>query len=74
MAIRVLKIRRVMISIGASDEQADEFVEAMDDLVTKEDLARALSEMEHRLLNRMLLAGIGLTGINIGAVALLTQL
>ena len=74
MAIRVLKIRRVMISIGASDEQADEFVEAMDDLVTKEDLIRSLSELEHRLMHRVIILGIALTGLNIAAMALLTQL
>ena len=70
MAMRVLKIRRVMIGIGATDEQADEFVEAMDDLATKDDL----DHQETRLVNRMLLIGMGLTALNIAAMALLTQL
>ena len=60
--MRVLKIRRVMIAVGATDEQADEFVEAMDDLVTKEDMHRALSELETRLINRMLMIQIGMGG------------
>lgn len=70
MAMRVLKIRRVMIGIGATDEQADEFVEAMDDLATKDDL----DHQETRLVNRMLLIGMALTALNIAAMALLTQL
>lgn len=74
MALRVLKIRRVMVSIGASDEQADEFVEAMDELVTKEDMHRAFAEQEARLVNRMLTIQIAIAAVIIGAVALLTQL
>lgn len=63
-------MRRALIGMGATDEQADEFVESMDDLLTKDYLAGEL----YTLQNQMLLAGIGLTGINIGAMALLTQL
>ena len=74
MAMRVLKIRRVMIAVGATDEQADEFVEAMDDVATKDDVDRSNRELEHRLMNRVYMLGFLLTGINIGAMALLTQL
>ena len=74
MAMRALKVRRTLISIGATDEQADEFAESMDEFVTKEDLNRALRELEHRLMNRVMLFGITVTGLNIGATALLTQL
>lgn len=70
MAMRVLKIRRVMISIGATDDQADEFVEALDDLVTKPDL----DHLENRIIRQVLVVGILLTGLNIAAMALLTQL
>ena len=70
MAMRVLRIRRVLIGMGATDEQADEFVEAMDDLATKEDLAH----LETRIVNRMLTIQIAISAVIIGAVALLTQL
>ena len=72
--MRVLKIRRVMIAVGATDEQADEFVEAMDDLATKEGMHRALSELETRIINRVLIIQIGIAAVIIGAMALLTQL
>ena len=74
MAMRALRLRRVLISIGASDDQADEFVNAIDELPSKPDLSRALAEMEQRLVNRMLPIGIGLSGLVIAAMALLTQL
>ena len=74
MAMRALQIRRTLISIGATDDQADEFAEAMDEFVTKDHLDRALREQDHRIMNRVMLFGMGLTSINIGATALLTQL
>ena len=78
MVLNPLRIRRSIVDIGATPQQADEFTEALQeglqDLVTKEDLARALSELEHRLMNRVMLFGIALTGLNVAAMALLTQL
>ncbi len=78
MALNPIRLRRSIVSIGANDEQADEFTEALQegftDLVTKEDLARAMTELEHRLMNRVVVFGIALTGLNIAAMALLTQL
>lgn len=78
MALNPLRIRRSIVDIGATDGQADEFTEALQEgfqgSVTKEDLARALSELEHRLMNRVMLLGIALTGLNVAAMALLTQL
>ena len=78
MALNPIRIRRSIAAIGATPEQADEFTEALQegfrDLVTRDDLARALSELEHRLMNRVMLFGIALTGLNIAAMALLTQL
>jgi hypothetical protein len=59
-----------MISIGATDDQADEFVEALDDLATKTDL----DHLENRIIRQILVIGILLTGLNIAAMALLTQL
>ena len=74
MAIRAVRIRRVVREIGTTDEQADEFVEAMDDYATKQDLLNALEAMEHRIVNRLLIALMATAALIIGAVALLTQL
>ena len=70
LAIRVLKIRRAVIAVGATDEQADEFAEAMDELPTKEVLDALLAKQ----LNRILLAQLGFAGVIVGAIASLTQL
>ena len=78
MALNPLRIRRSIISLGATDEQADEFTEALseglNDLVTKDDLRTELQAMEQRIVNRLLIAMIGTAAVIIGAVALLTQL
>jgi len=74
MALNPLRIRRSIVDIGANDAQADEFTEALaegfTDLATKKDL----EALEERIVNRLLLAMIGITAVIIGAVALLTQL
>jgi hypothetical protein len=74
MALNPLRIRRSIVDMGATSEQADEFTEALQegfaDLATKQDL----EALEHRIVNRLLLAMIGIAAIIIGAVALLTQL
>ena len=44
------------------------------DLATRDDLHRFGANLETRIVNRILLAMIALTGINIVAVALITQL
>lgn len=77
MALNPLRIRRSIIDIGATDDQAAEFTEGLQegfvDLVTKDDLLKALEALEHRIVNRLLLAMIGLSAvIIIGVVALLT--
>ena len=78
MALNPIRIRRSIVDIGGTSEQADEFMEALregfEDLVTKEDLRLELQAMEQRIVNRLLLAMIGIAAANIGAVALLTQL
>ena len=78
MALNPLRIRRSFISLGASDDQADEVTEALSEgfagLVTKDDLWVALDAMEQRIVNRLLIAMIGTAAAIIGAVALLTQI
>ena len=74
MALNPLRIRRSIVDIGANDAQADEFTEALaegfTDLATKKDL----KALEERIVNRLLIAMIGIAAVIIGAVALLTQL
>ena len=70
MVTKVLQLRRVLIGMGATDEQADEFVEATDDFFTKDYLGMQLA----KLYNRLLLAGMGLLGLNIAATALISSL
>lgn len=78
MALNPLRIRRSYISLGASDEQADEVTEALsegfNDLVTNDDLTSALGALEERIVNRLLIAMVATAAVVIGAVALLTQL
>lgn len=66
------------MDIGATSDQADGFTEALsegfDDLVTKNDLRLELQAMEQRIVNRLLIAMVGIAAVIIGAVALLTQL
>ena len=63
MALNPLRIRRSFLSLGATDEQADEVTEALSegfsDLVTKEDLRSQLEALEQRIVNRLLIAMIG---------------
>ena len=78
MALNPIRIRRSIVDLGATSEQADEFTEALkeghSDLVTKEDLRNELAALEQRIVNRLLIAMIGTAAVVIGAVALLTQL
>ncbi len=74
MALNPHRIRRSIVDIGANDVQADEFTDALSegftDLATKKDL----EALEERIVNRLLIAMIGIAAVVIGAVALLTQL
>lgn len=74
MSLNVLRIRRAVVEMGASDEQADEFADALGGLVTAADMHQFGRNLEARIVNRILLAMIALTGINIGAVALIVHL
>lgn len=74
MSLNVLRIRRAAVEMGANDEQADEFADALGGLVTADDMHQFGGNLEARIVNRILLAMIALTGINIGAVALIVHL
>jgi len=47
---------------------------SLGNLTTRDDLHRFGANLETRIVNRILLVMIALTGINIAAVALITQL
>ena len=75
MAFDTLSISKELRAAGFSDEQADVLATQMaarpDDLVTKQDLALAVSQLETRLLLKLgagLVAGFGLTLAAIGVV------
>ena len=70
MAMWAIRLRRLMVGMGASDDQADEYVELMDGFVTTDYLDAQLA----KLLNRILLAQIGVAGVIITAVALIVHL
>jgi len=74
MALNPIRLRRSIVDIGANDAQADELTEAVaegfTDLATKRDL----NALEERIVNRLLIAMIGIAAVVIEAVALLTQL
>ena len=70
MAMWAIRLRRLMVGMGASDDQADEYVELMDGFVTTDYLDAQLA----KLLNRILLAQIGIAGVIITAVALIVHL
>ena len=74
MALSILRIRRAAVNFGANSEQADDFAEAFSGFVTISDLERALREQEMRIVNRMLIAMFGFSGLIIAAVALLVKL
>ncbi len=74
MSLNLLRIRRTAVEMGATDAQADEFADSLSNLVTRDDLHRFGANLETRIVNRILIVMIALTGINIAAVALITQL
>ena len=69
--MRGVKLRRVLKGMGATDQQSDEFIDAMDDFATKDYLHQELKALESRLFNKMLLAMIALGGVIIGAITLI---
>ncbi len=69
--MRGVKLRRVLRGMGATDDQSDEFIEAMDDFATKDYLHQELQALESRLFNKIALAMIDVGGLIIGAVALI---
>ena len=67
----IIRIRRVIRSIGASPEAADEFADAMADYPGRRELQLMLDEMFARWFNRIMFGIIVIVGL---AVALIVAL
>ena len=57
----ILRIRKVLRSIGANDDQADEFADAMGGYPTKDEFELRLEAMFQRWFNRIVFAVIAIT-------------
>ncbi len=67
----VLRLRKVMRSIGANESQADEFADAMADYPGRREMQLMLDEMFARWFNRIMFGMIVIVGL---AVAIIVAL
>lgn len=67
----ILRLRRVLRSIGASSDQADEFADVMNEYPTKDDFQQRLDAMFAQQFNRMLIAMVTVVGLAVAIIALL---
>ncbi|MXY86273.1 MAG: hypothetical protein F4Y95_07235 [Chloroflexi bacterium] len=67
----ILRLRKVIRSIGASSEQADEFADAMADYPGRREWQLMLDEMFSRWFNRIMFGVIVIVGL---AVAIIVAL
>ena len=67
----ILRIRRVIHTLGATNDQADEFAEAMGDYPGRRELQLMLDEMFSRWFNRIVFAFIAVAGLAVGIISLI---
>ena len=67
----ILRIRKVIRSIGASPEQADEFADAMNEYPTKDDFQERLDAMFAQQLNRIMFGVIIVVSLAVAVIAAL---
>ncbi|MCY3569202.1 MAG: hypothetical protein OXH38_11275 [Chloroflexi bacterium] len=67
----ILRIRKVIRSIGASPEQADEFADAMNEYPTKDDFQERLDAMFAQQLNRIMFGVIVVVSLAVAVIAAL---
>lgn len=67
----ILRLRKVIRSLGGSDAQADEFVDAMDSYPTRREFDQRLEAMFARQTNQLIFAIIVIVGL---AVAIIVAL
>ncbi|MCY3921482.1 MAG: hypothetical protein OXN86_10985 [Chloroflexota bacterium] len=64
----ILRIRKVLRSIGASPEQADEFADAMNDYPGRRELQLMLDEVFARWFNRIVFSVIVIVGLAVAII------
>lgn len=67
----ILRLRKVIRSIGASDEQADEFADAMGQYPSQREFQIMMEEAHARLFNRLALLLLAALGVAVAIVAAL---
>lgn len=67
----ILRIRKVLRSVGASADQADEFADAMNGYPTNDDFQQRLDAMFAQQFNRMLVAMVTIVGLAVAIIAVL---
>ena len=65
----ILRIRRVIRTLGATNDQADEFADAMADYPGRRELQLMLDEMFSRWFNRIVFATIAIVGLGVAILA-----
>ncbi len=70
----ILRIRKVLRSIGASSEQADEFADAMDAYPTRREFEQRMEAMFQRWFNRIVFALIAVTALGLTVFGLISAM
>ena len=70
----ILRIRKVLRSMGATSEQADEFTDAMGGYPTRDEFELRLEAMFARQMVQIILAMITIVGLGVAILALLILL
>ena len=65
----ILRIRKAVLSMGASTEQADEYADAMADYPGRRELQLMLDEMFARWFNRIMFGMIVVAGLALAIAA-----
>lgn len=64
----ILRLRKVIRSLGGSDAQADEFVDAMDSYPTRREFDQRLEAMFARQTNQLIFAIIVIVGLAVAII------
>ena len=67
----ILRLRKVIRSLGASAEEADEFADAMNEYPTKDDFQQRLDAMFAQQFNRIMFGIIVVVSLAVAIIAVL---
>ncbi len=70
----ILRIRRVIRTLGATNDQADDFADAMDGYPTRREFEMRMEAMYQRHFKEVLIAMITIVGLGVAILALLIVL